>query len=103
MGLTEKAEALYNSILEVHPAYLDALYRLGFISFYRGNHSEAKALFERGADLDRKTSSILLGWSFSQLDKVHWRTARKLFEDVLIKIDKRDLYSLCGAGHIYIK
>ena len=100
----EACETLYHNIIEEHPAYLDAVLRLGCISMARGRHSDARRAFSKIKDVDAR--SFLLLSACSLLDdvsvKTHLRDARKSFEEVLQKIDKNDSFALCNIGNIYL-
>ncbi|KAJ8330997.1 hypothetical protein BDV3_002880 [Batrachochytrium dendrobatidis] len=103
LGDTEKAKAQYLAILNDHPAYVDCLLRLGYISQNSGDNATALDRYSDALAIDENN---VKAWSLvanAHLESKALRPARKAFEKILQEIDKYDMFSLCSTGNMCLK
>ncbi|ORX71067.1 TPR-like protein [Linderina pennispora] len=97
-GLWDRAEALYQRILQATPAYHDARLRLAHIAYYaRANSSDALALLADATANDGKRALVWLLKGGIELQRKNVQDARRAYEHVLKDIAKHDVYALTRA------
>ncbi|KAJ1938831.1 protein required for normal CLN1 and CLN2 G1 cyclin expression, partial [Linderina pennispora] len=102
-GLWDRAEALYQRILQATPAYHDARLRLAHIAYYaRANSSDALALLADATANDGKRALVWLLKGGIELQRKNVQDARRAYEHVLKDIAKHDVYALCALGNYHL-
>ncbi|KAJ1986705.1 protein required for normal CLN1 and CLN2 G1 cyclin expression [Coemansia spiralis] len=102
-GLWDKAESLYQKLLEDVPTYIDARLRLAYIAFYHHSSSDAAlAHVGQAVELDSKRTSAWLMRGNIELQRKNVQDARRAFEHILKDIAKHDVYALCSLGNYYL-
>ncbi|EGD76592.1 hypothetical protein PTSG_07709 [Salpingoeca rosetta] len=98
----DAAEEEYHAILQSHPDYADARFRLGVMAQRRGAINEATIFFKDCLRLNEVTALTLLGNLCIQ--KRQLQHAQRYF-DKIIKLRKKegDLYSLVSLGNIFFQ
>ncbi|KAJ3191335.1 protein required for normal CLN1 and CLN2 G1 cyclin expression [Irineochytrium annulatum] len=101
MGDFDRAEKLHRTILDTHPAYVESTLRLAHILLTRGKMAEARNMIQGAVEADRKNilASLLLGHYFVEdksLGMNRFKEARRVFEELLQKVDKHEPYALVG-------
>ena len=90
-GDVEKAAALYAGVLEVDPAYYDALYGLALLEGRRGRYPEAQALLERALAVRPKSSEARLMLSVALSSQNQFDAARAELRTLLENDPEHDL------------
>ena len=99
----QEAIPIYHQLIEEHPSFIDPYLRLAAI------HTKARE-FDKAEELllaAKKTNenSLRVNQQYAHLQQLTKSTlgARKAFENILVNIDRHDVYSLLSLGNFYLR
>ena len=84
LGNMNEVIAQYEKILEITPNYSIVLYRLGMISYEKGDYDKALKYFDKVVNMwpFDYDGLVMLGWTYFRLN--NFREARVLFQKALL-------------------
>lgn len=103
VGERDQSTALYESILQVFPRYIDCILRLGCLLRDRGDETAAIKKFEHALEVDPNCAEACLLQGNIHLRKREWSFAQKKFERVMgMPGLKNDPYAFLSMGNIFM-
>lgn len=103
VGERDQSTALYESILEAFPRYIDCILRLGCLLRDRGDEAAAIKKFEHALEVDPNCAEACLLQGNIHLRKREWSFAQKKFERVMgMPGLKNDPYAFLSMGNIFM-
>lgn len=102
-GERDRAKAIYESILDKFPQYIDCLLRLGCMQRDRGDDAGALKHFDKALEIDPTCAEACLLQGNIFLRKREWVFAQKKFEKVMGMPNlKNDPYAFLSMGNIFM-
>ncbi|PVV04232.1 hypothetical protein BB560_001275 [Smittium megazygosporum] len=104
VGNIEKAKEIFSSLLEKYPGYIDAQLRLGmlYMNYYK-DFDKSEECISQALSLKSTHIPALILKAQLTLSRGSLQPGRKCFENILINVNRHEIYTLLSLGNYYLQ